>query len=83
MLKTIIIASSLVLSGAAFAQTQENQGTDTKVQAAPAASTTTAPGPAMQQKNTGMPNNSTGNVNTKGAAKGNTGTGGPGGTGNE
>jgi len=45
----------------------------------PAAATTTAPAPAMQQKNTGMPSNST----TKGAPKANTGTGGPGGTGNE
>jgi hypothetical protein len=78
MLKTIIIASSLALSGAAFAQTQQNEG-EKSLPAAPAASTTTAPAPAMQQKNTGMPGNST----TKGAPKANTGTGGPGGTGNE
>jgi len=82
MLKTIIIASSLALSGAAFAQTQQNEGPDTTVHAAPAP-TTAAPGPAMKQKNTGMPSNSTGNMNTKGAGKGTTGTGGPGGTGNE
>ena len=81
MLKAIIIASALALSGAAFAQTQENQGENPTL---PVPAARAAPGPAMQQKNTGMPNNnSTGHRNTKGAPKANTGTGGPGGTGNE
>jgi hypothetical protein len=86
MLKTIIIASSLLIGGAAFAQSQQNQGPETPVQAAPGTSngaTTTAPSPSMQERNVGMPRNNTGNTNTKGAGKGTTGTGGPGGSGNE
>jgi hypothetical protein len=84
MLKTLIIAGSLALSGAAFAQTQQNQGPDSAVQAAPRTSTTTTAPGTMQDRDVRMPtNNSTGNMNTKGAGKGTTGTGGPGGSGNE
>jgi hypothetical protein len=44
-----------------------------------------APAPKMQTAPTGMtePNNSTGNMNTKGAGPGTTGTGGKGGSGNQ
>ena len=37
----------------------------------------------MRSHTVGMPNNSTGNMNTKGTGKGTTGTGGPGGSGNK
>lgn len=62
----------------------QQQGDDTRGTPAPGASSQGAMNSGgMKSKPTGMQNNSTGNMNTKGAGKGTTGTGGPGGSGNK
>ncbi len=94
-LKPLIVTGAVLFAASAFAQTSTTTSpgasgaspghemqTEGSKKASPGASGY-APGQEMQQKNTGMPNNSTGNMNTKGTGRGTTGTGGAGGSGNK
>ena len=75
-------AALVAASGSlALAQTTDNGATAT-----PPANSRAAPPAAskrMKSHPTGLNQNSTGSMNTKGAGRGTTGTGGPGGSGNE
>jgi hypothetical protein len=90
--KPLIIAGAVLFAGTAFAQaaspgasynTPGHKMQRMGPKAGSPGASGYAPGHVMKQKNTGMPNNSTGNMNTKGTGPGTTGTGGPGGSGNK
>jgi hypothetical protein len=90
LLKMTMISAALLLAAPAMAQNQQNEGAPAQAQPQTPGGTPQAQGERpMQDRNVSMPNgpagphNSTGNMNTKGAGKGTTGTGGPGGSGNE
>jgi hypothetical protein len=97
-LKSIVVAGSLVLATSVFAQEMGNPPYSnprvTQPGVTPWGVTQDGVAPRMQGRNLSMPgrtgtntfqgapNNSTGNMNTRGAGPGTTGTGGPGGSGN-